>query len=136
MPKLGARILRDVANVNVFRVAERGAFTEGDTVNVYFQLMDQSVDLPTEGFNPPYRRFVPAAGATLSVVLESLDMDKKVTRSCTQPFSQDPSIWMLSVLNTDKIRGTVTMSLVLTQSGVATRGRLQPALDVLPLGMK
>lgn len=134
--QLGARILRDVANVNTFRVAERAAFTEGDTINVYLQLIDKALDLPSEGYVPPYRRYVPAAGATLSVVLESLDMAKKVTRTCTQPFAQDPSIWMLSILNTDKVRGTVTMTLVLTESGRVTRGTLQPALDVHNQGSK
>lgn len=136
--QLSARLLRDVAGVNNFRYTERLALTEGDTVSIYFQLIDRDLDLPTEGFVPPGRRYAPAATTTLQVVLESVDMAKKVTRTVTQPWGAlDASIWLLSITNSDKVRGTVTMSLVMTEpGGKVTRGVLQPALSVLPVGAK
>lgn len=131
---LSARPLRDVANVNTFRPADRWQMMEGDAPSLYFQLVDKSVDLPVEGFNPPYRRYMPAAGATLQVTLESLNSAKQIVRFATQPFAQDPSIWRLNLLSTDPIRGTVSMRLKLTEGVVITNGYLQPAIEVGPAG--
>lgn len=107
---------------------------EGDAPTLYLQLLDKSVDLPIEGFSPPYRRYMPAAGATLQITITSNDMAKEITRFAAQPFSSDPSIWRLNLLSTDPVRGTASIKLKLTENGVVTYGQLQPALDVNPTG--
>lgn len=129
---LSARILLDVASVNNYRVAPQVEWTEGDTVTFYLQLIDTQADTAAQGFNPPGRRYIPAAGATLSVVLENINDDKQVTKTATNPYANDTSIWAVSILSTDLIRGTPQMRLTLTQSAVATRGVLKNAVKIWP----
>lgn len=129
---LSARMLKDVAGVNSYEHDTQVSWTEGDTTLLYFQLIDASLDPSNQGFQPPGRRFVPAAGATLQVVLENIDDAKKVTRLATQPFANDGSIWALQVMASDKIRGTPQLRLTLTQSGVVTSGLVKNAIKIHP----
>lgn len=129
---LSARVLKDVATVNSFEYGSEASWTEGDTLSVFFQLIDASLDTPLQGFNPSGRRYVPATGATLEITLENLDDGKKLTRLATQPFANDGSIWALSVLATDKIRGTPQVRFRLTQSAVVTTGLLKNGIKIYP----
>lgn len=138
--KLSARMLTDVGGVNIFEPSLDGIkFSPGDAPTLYFQLIDISLDSSREGFSPPGRRYMPATGtpdAALSVTFESIDDDREVTRACSQPFPEDPSIWSVSILATDNISGTVNMALTLTEpvSGgpttKVTRGLVKNALRV------
>lgn len=125
---LSGRMLNDVANVNSFEPVETLKATENDTIDVYFQLVDKSLDTPQQGFYPSGRRYMPAAGATLQVVMQSIDGAKTLTRFAVQPFTQDPSIWRLPVLSSDKIKGTYNLQLTLTEGGKVTRGVIQQAV--------
>jgi hypothetical protein len=129
---LSARVLQDVANANSFEYGSEICWTEGDTLNIYFQLIDASLDTPLQGFSPAGRRFVPATGATLEITLENLDDGKKLTRLATQPFANDGSIWALQVLASDKIRGTPQARFKLTQSTVVTTGLLKNGIKIYP----
>ena len=119
---LSCRILEDVADVNHFRYASEVRFTEGDGADIFFQLIDSSQDRNDQGFNPSGRRYAPAAGATLQIVVDTLNDAKKVTRYATQPFANEPSIWKLTLLPTDAIRGTASLRLLLTEGVKVTRG--------------
>jgi hypothetical protein len=123
-------MLDGVGSVNDFTYVDVVEFTQGDQVDVYFQLIDASKDKALQQFKPAGRRFMPAAGATLQVTLDNIDDDKKVTRAASQPFAGDPSIWKVSVLSTDVIRGTINLVLVLTESGKVTRGRAEAAISI------
>lgn len=125
-------MLKDVGNVNVWEPDTSLSWTEGDQLTIYFQLIDASVDKPDQGFNPPGRRYVPAAGATLSVTLENIDQAKQLTRFAVQPFVGDGSIWSLSIMSTDAIRGSPQMRLTLTEGGVVTRGLAKCAIQICP----
>ena len=46
---LSARILSDVGGVNIFEVADKAQFTQGDETTVYFQLIDAGLDTPAKG---------------------------------------------------------------------------------------
>lgn len=129
---LNARILIDCQNVNSWEPSTETSWTEGDTVDVYFQLIDASLDRPDQGFNPSGRRYVPGTGATLSCALENIDDAKKITRLATQPFAQDGSIWKLSVLAADTIRGTPQLRLTLTEGSRITRGLAQLGIKIHP----
>jgi len=131
--KLSARVLQDLSSVNVFRAVNDLSWTEGDTLTFYIQLIDASADTTAEGFNPPGRRYCPAASATLSVVLESTDDTRQVTKTATQPYATlDSSIWAVSITSTDLIRGSPQMRLSLTQSAVVTRGLVKGAIKIYP----
>lgn len=119
---LSARPLIDVANVNTFRVVQTAQMTAGDAGNLYFQLIDKSLDLGTEGYSPSGRRYMPAVGATLSVRVMSINDAITVTRLATQPFAQDPSIWALPLLSTDLLNGSYSIRLTLTEGAVVKHG--------------
>jgi hypothetical protein len=121
---LRARILYNVSSVNKFDYVDQAEFTQGDSVDIYFQLTDANLDKAVAGYQPAGRRYMPADGATLSVKLDNIDDNIQVTRAASQPFTQDPSIWKVSVLATDKIVGTCALVLTLTESGVVTNGRV------------
>jgi len=127
---LSARFLNDVANVNSFEYAQVGQFTEGEASSVYFQLIDASVDGALKGFSPAGRRYIPATGATLSVVVNSIDDSVKITRAATNPFPDDRSIWKLDFLSTDKITGTASLQLTLTEGAVIRKGLVKNGLRI------
>jgi hypothetical protein len=131
---LSVRVLKDVASVNSWEPDDQVTWTEGDVVDIYFQLIDASLDTSNQGFHPSGRRYMPVAGATLSCVLENIDDAKVLTRSATQPFAQDPSIWKLQVLATDKVRGSPQMRITLTETGPKiTRALIKNVLKIMPL---
>jgi hypothetical protein len=127
---LSARFLNDVANVNSFEYAQVGQFTKGEATSIYFQLIDESLDGALKGFAPAGRRYVPATGATLSVVVNSIDDAKKITRVATNPFPDDRSIWKLDFLATDTISGTATLQLTLTEGSVVRKGIVKNGLRI------
>jgi hypothetical protein len=130
---LTARPLTDVQGVNTFRPDTQLSWTAGDTVDLYFQLVDASLDLSNQGFLPPGRRYMPAAGATLSCVVENIDNAKKVTRFATQPYATDGSIWKLALTSADtNITGTPQLRLTLTEGTKVTHGLLKLGLKVWP----
>lgn len=128
-------MLKDVASVNSFESDTSLAWTEGDELDIYFQLVDSSLDKHEQGFNPGGRRYVPAASSTLQVTVESVDDAKVITRYATQPFAQDGSIWKFSVYAADTIRGSPQVRLTLTEpidqnTNRVTRGVVKGALKV------
>ncbi len=129
---LSARVLKDVQSVNSFEADTELSWTEGDTLDIHLQLIDVSLDRALQGFQPEGRRYVPTAGATLSCVIENIDDAKKITRLATQPFANDGSIWRLSILATDVIRGTPQLRLTLTEGTKVTRGLVRLALKIHP----
>jgi hypothetical protein len=124
---LQARMLQDVANVNCFRPVDTVSFTEGDVASFYFVLIDSSLD---KDLRPAGRRFMPAVGATLQVVLHNINDAKTVTRYATNPFPTDTSIWKIDMLSTDSIKGSVGMKLILTQGTAVTRGFADNVLTI------
>jgi hypothetical protein len=128
---LSCRLLDNVSSVNNWNYAEKVEFTEGDTVRLYIQLIDKSLDKPLGQWKPAGRRYVPAAGATLQVTLHNIDDDKVITdRVATQPYSGDLSIWYVDIVSTDAVKGTVSISLKLTETAKVTRGRLDNCISV------
>ena len=128
---LSARPLKNVASANVFEYANTFEWTSGDTVTVFFQLIDAQLDRPEDGFVPPGRRFMPAVGSTLTVTLQTLDQLKQIAgRVATQPFPLDPSIWSFNVLASDLCTGTANLRLSLNQGGIITQGVLKNAFRV------
>jgi hypothetical protein len=72
---------------------------------------------------------MPPATSILSATVDNINAARQVTRSCTNPFSNDLSIWKLSILSTDGIKGTSNLKLVLTEPGsVIKRGLVKNAL--------
>jgi len=133
---LCARTLGNVQSVNSFDYVDQIELTEGDVLPVYLQLHDRSrvsVCGPREPFGWG-QRFCPASGAVLRVTLDHVDDARKITRVASQPFAQDPSVWRIDLLSTDKLRGTISLRLELTEGVKVTRGSAVAALRVLLAG--
>lgn len=128
--RLSARMLENVAGVNTFNYAQQAEFTQGDAPTIYFQLVDLNQDRPEMGYVPAGRRYVPASGATLTVLLDAIDDSRKITRSATQPYPGDPSIWSVVLLPADDLRGTVNLKLTLTEGMVITNAQVAAALNI------
>lgn len=130
---LSARILYPISTVNNFQPASQFQMTEGDKVDIYFQIIDMSIDRNDQGFVPAGRRYIPATGATLSVLLDNVDDAKQITKTATNPFPGDTSIWKISINSTDAIMGTVNMKLTLTEGSTVTKGVFWGAIGVTSL---
>jgi hypothetical protein len=128
--KLSVRMLDNVSNVNSFEYVNQVLMTEGDTPTIYFQLIDLARDRVEQGFDPAGRRYIPATGASLQVTLDHIDSTRKITRAASQPYPNDPSIWSVALLPTDKLRGTVNVKLALTEGSLTTQGQLLGAINV------
>ena len=132
---LGARFLANVNSVNSFDVVDKVEFSEGDPVTVYFQLVDKSLDRAEDGWKPHSagRRYIPASGASLQVVILNLDSDKTYTKTASQTYpTTDPSIWAFTISATDSVRGTPNLRLVLTEGSTVRRALLPGAVRVYP----
>lgn len=131
---LRARFMNNVASVNQFDWVQQVEMSEGDgPVTVTFQLIDSSVDREDQGWKPNVagRRYVPAAGATLQVVLKNIDDAKTLTKVASQAYpTTDPSVWSFQIASTDPVKGTISLALILTESAKVTRGLVPAAIRV------
>jgi hypothetical protein len=128
--KLSAKVLGNVNDVNSWEYQNQAEFSEGDTTSLFLQLVDLSKDRADQGFNPSGRRYMPEAGALLTVVFDHIDDARKVTRPASQPFPEDPSIWEVAIMSTDTLRGTVNLKLSLNEGGTITSGYVQAGCSV------
>ncbi len=104
---LSCRFLIDVAGVNSFEISPQAEINAGDAQTLYIQLVDTSLDRAEQGYSPPGRRYMPPSGSTFQLTFANIDDAKKVTRSGTQPYPLDPSIWAIPIMASDPLRGTV-----------------------------
>jgi hypothetical protein len=131
---LSARPLVDLNGINSWEPSTQWLMTEGDSTTLAMQLIDASLDRPDQGFMPSGRRYIPDANATLVVMIENIDDQKKIQRIATQPYPQDGSLWTVTILPTDPIRGSPQVRLTLTEGSKVTRGLLRCVLKVQPAG--
>jgi hypothetical protein len=130
---LSARILANCTSPNEYEPRDYLEATEGDSFDLYLQLLDASRDRADQGFYPPGRRFVPPVGAVLQVTFPHINDDKTVTRLAVPAFPGDTSIWRVPVLAEDKLVGTRDIVLVLRENGPrATTGTVKGGLRVIP----
>lgn len=120
---LSIHILDPVCDVNEFSYSDQASWTQGSGLDVYFQLIDLTQNLSRAGYSPAGLRFMPAVGSTLQVTLTNIDSSVQITRFATQPFSQDASIWKVTIFPTDKVYGTCDILLTLNQLGKLTTGK-------------
>lgn len=119
--KLSARILTDVQSVNSFTYnTEQGAW-KGDSIFVYFQLVDMDKNLAQYGFNPSGLRYNPPATSTVTVTFLNIDSAKQFSRQAVQPFPQDASIWRVSILATDPVDATQQLKFQVLEPGSIQR---------------
>jgi hypothetical protein len=126
---LTAQLLDQVVDANNWMNVSDVRLTQGDSPFVYFRLVNATLD---QSSKPPGRRYMPLAGAVLTATLQNVNSANTLLKTCTQPFSQDPSIWKFQILSADGLRGTYTFTLQLTEGTVVTYGRVSNAIAVVP----
>lgn len=117
---LSARVLNNVANVNEFVYTNELVISEGDPATLYFQLYDPSQVLATmQGINLLGTlgglRYIPVTGATATVTFLNIDNAKQFTRSATNPFPGDMSIFSVPILASDPLTGSVNLKILLRE---------------------
>lgn len=122
---LGGRMLKNVQNVNSWVIANEALIRQGSPASVYFQLTDEDqIDIFGQAL-----RYMPAAGAIVTITIPSINTARIITRIATQPFPLDTSIWMFNLLATDNIaQGNLTFSL--NEGGVIKTGVISRAITV------
>lgn len=109
--RLGIRILNSSSSLNYLSYLNQAQISPGETATVYFQLVDLEQGTPCGAL-----RYMSASGATVSIMLTSLDQAKNITKVASNPFADDRSIWSftLNALETVNAAG-VNMKVTLTE---------------------
>lgn len=128
---LSARFLNDVNGVNSFEYTTSIEFNKGTVQTIYFQLIDRSLELAINGFNPAGRRYCPPVGSTLILQMVNVEDSKKIIRPAAMAFTEDTSIWSVPIFGTDPLDGTVTLGLTLSQpNGVVLTATINAGLRI------
>lgn len=127
---LGARFLDSSGNVNDVDFVDRLEMNQGDAATFYLQLVDMSKNKQGK---PVGMRYVPASGATLQIKLLNLNSVKTYTKTASQPFPGDLSVWSFAVAATDDVRGTVNVQIILTEGSVTKKALIKSAFQVYPV---
>jgi len=96
---LTARLMKNVVDVNHFQYTTQWNLREGNPATIYFQLADgEQLNAQSEPL-----RYMPESGATVSATFSSVVSGNVVNKIAVQPFSQDTSIWKITINATDTI---------------------------------
>lgn len=111
--RLGAMMLADFCSANSFEYSRNIQMNEGNAQKVCIQLVDLNKVACSSGSGSLYLRYMPEAGSTLEIEIQSINDDNTITRIATQD-PTDPSIWCFDILPTDII-GSENIKLSLTE---------------------
>src|ERR1035437_2138367 len=107
---LSGIMIRNAQNVNSFQRANQISLRAGNSGVLYLQL----TDLDQSDANDVSLRYMPAAGATLTITVDNISgLNNLINRPASQPYAADTSIWSVTILATDALRsgnliGTLT----------------------------
>lgn len=115
--RLALIALKNVNNVNNFDETLELRLVQGNPTDLYLRVVD--LDQLVKGCSEHgYLRYVPATGATMAAVVNTIDLNNVVSKVGTQPFlADDRSIWSFQILATDKIQFN-NLNVSITISGV------------------
>jgi hypothetical protein len=100
-----------VNSVNQFSFVPQFEIWEGDSVDLYLQLSDVSVE---PYLVPTGRRWIAPDTSTLTVSIVYINSDTNADIAATQPFDTDPSIWKISLTAVQAIAGTHGLKLLVS----------------------
>lgn len=95
--------LINVVDVNHWKIATQWTVYQQNSYTIFFQLQNAEIpvgytqDFSSQPQNPLFLRHIPAASSTLNVTINDLNSDYVVTAICSQPFSNDLSIWSFNL---------------------------------------
>ena len=127
--RLGARVLKAVCDRNNYEYANEFEHNEGSANTLYIQLVNLDHNEDGEPIGIPYH---PDTGSILEITLPSIDTNKVATKTATQPFTENSSIWSAAILVGDEF-ATGNIVMTLTEGGVAKRITITSGVVVYPI---
>ena len=123
---LDGTMLSNVQSVNSFLRANQVSVRVGNPGTLYLQLTDgDQTDM--NGYS---LRYTPAAGATMTITVDNISgSNNLINRAASQPYTQDPSVWSVTILSTDVLRNGNLYG-TLTEGAVVRTFVIENALSV------
>jgi hypothetical protein len=119
--KLSAKFLKNVANVNNFQYADQWDISEGSAQRLYFQIVDK--------LKEDLRYMSQATVVSVTVTFLSIDDDSEITKSATQAFADDKSIYYID-LAADEVPNSGAVQFSITEDGEERKFRVEQAIVV------
>lgn len=119
--KLSAKFLKNVANVNCFDYVSQWDIAEGSAQRLYFQLVDKHKD--------DLRYLTQATVISLTLIFPSIDEDVEITKTATQAFADDKSIWYID-LSASEVPNSGAVKFNLTEDGQVKSFKVGQAIVV------
>lgn len=111
--KLSVKFLKNVYDVNGFQYSDQWDISEGSSQKLYFQVIDK--------LKEDLRYMSEADSFSFEVTFLSIDDDSEITKTATQPFSIDNSIFLIELdANEVPNSGAVKFKLTETTGGNST----------------
>jgi len=131
--RINAKIIKNVADVNQWEYANVAYVQEGQSNEIYIQLVDldktHSAEKSTALPEFPLRYMPQGTVVTLTATFPNIDSDEQFTITGAQPFADDKSIWRLPLTATD-IPASGNFIITLTEDGVEKTFLIRNALSV------
>jgi len=128
--RLGIAILDPNSTLNQLKYLNQAAFFAGDTGQIWMQLVD--LDQPLGPANV-YSRYMPAAGAALTVNFFSNNDANAFSKVGSQPIAGDPSIWSVSLTSADTMKmAGVNLGIKLVQGASVMQAIARNVVNVAP----
>ena len=119
--RLSARILENVANINNWDIADEATLQDGEINTFHIQLLNHSKE--------DIRYITEAAIYSVKVCFLSIDDAQEIEVSASQPFTDDKSIWKVS-LTASQTPKSGAFIIKLTENGVERKIKVEQSLIV------
>jgi hypothetical protein len=133
--RLGAKILRNVVDVNHWQHADQAHIAEGESNHIFIQLIDKdwstkSSPEKTGAFTEyPIRYISDATTITVKAKFLSIDDDQAFEVTATQPYADDKSIFEFS-LTSDQIPNAGNLVISVDEDGSEKTFVIKQAIEV------
>lgn len=120
--KLSAKILKNVIDINHFQYASEAVIVEGQSNDIYIQLIDKGWSLNPKKehgvfLEHPIRYISQATVIAVKANFFSIDDSQEFEITATQPFSDDKSIYKIS-LTSSQIPNAGNFKITLTEDSI------------------
>ena len=131
--RLNAKLIKNVANVNLWEYTNERFIQDGQANTIYIQLVDLDKIQPAEKSkaNPdfPLRYISQATVIEVEMTFPDLDSVEEFTVQGTQPFADDKSIWRFD-LTSDQTPNSGGVIVKITEDGEEKSFVLRNAINV------
>ena len=119
--KLSAKFLKNVADVNCFQYVTQWDISEGSAQRLYFQVVDK--------LKEDLRYLSQATATSIDVIFLSVESDEEITKTATQAFADDKSIWYID-LAADEVPNSGAVKFIITEDGDEKKFKVEQAIVV------